>query len=160
MKQLWNDFVSFMRLEAAKAGFAYQSESSQQTSSNSASLLLKLSRQMQFTDELSRALASTVCHTHIHARWQYRCGNRSAMSNIWSISALAEQLVCGRLIRKGGTLGTETLIRHQLCMKIGTLHRSQGWLCFLFPTLFIQMQDRWTCNSSGNPFFPQTHSIF
>ncbi len=119
-----------------------------------------LSRQMQFTDELSRALASTVCHTHIHARWQYRCGNRSAMSNIWSISALAEQLVCGRLIRKGGTLGTETLIRHQLCMKIGTLHRSQGWLCFSFPTLFIQMQDRWMCNSSGNPFFPQTHSIF
>lgn len=53
MKQLWNDFVSFMCVEEAKAGFAYQSESSQETSSNSASLRLKLSRQMQFTAESS-----------------------------------------------------------------------------------------------------------
>lgn len=58
----------------------------------------------------------------------------------------------------------ETLIRHQLCMKIGTLHRSQGCLRLSFPTIFIQ--EHFECITAGRVihlitlFPPQTHSIF
>lgn len=41
----------------------------------------------------------------------------------------------------------ETLIRHQLCMKIGTLHRSQGCLRLSFPTIFIQEHSE--CMTAG-----------